>query len=405
MQLSEIVAVPTPSQRRADGSKIAHLAGLLARVPPELIPIVVPFLSGSLRQGRIGVGGALLTAVRDVPPAASPSLGVRDVDAAFDRIAAAAGGQRAGPLRHLLGLATRDEQDFLGRLLFGELRQGALEGVLVEAIARAGGVDAARVRRDAMLAGDIAPVAQALLGDRDHSLSRFVLQPFQPVQPMLADSATDVAEALAIAGEARRGAEAPGVSFEHKHDGARIQVHKVGDDVRVYSRNLRDVTPAVPEIVAVTRAMPAHALVLDGEAIAMRADGRPQPFQITMRRFGRRLDVERLQQELPITPFFFDALYLDGDPLIDEPLGRRIGVLDAHVTAANRVARVVTASPEPIAILSVTRPPDHASRLGRVPPSRAIAATPWGSDADPPPIRSLRYTGAGGGMGGASMGS
>jgi DNA ligase-1 len=338
VRLAEIVSVSNAVAATSGRlQKIAQLADLLARVPPESIPIVVPFLSGSLRQGRIGVGGALLTGVRDVPPAANASLDVRDVDAAFDRIAAAAGGLRVEVLRQLLGRATSDEQDFLSRLLFGELRQGALEGVLVEAVAKAGDVDAARVRRAAMLAGDLAPVAQAVLGDRDRSLSRFVLQPFQPVQPMLADSATDVAEALTIAGES---------SFEHKLDGARIQVHKVGDDVRVYSRNLRDVTPAVPEIVTVTRAMPARALVLDGEAIALRPDGRPQPFQITMRRFGRRLDVQRMEKELPIAPFFFDALYLDGDPLIDEPLVRRLDVLDAHVTPANRVSRVVTASPE-----------------------------------------------------------
>ena len=337
MRLADVVAtsraVAATSGRL---EKVAHLAVLLARVPPEAIPIVVPFLSGALRQGRIGVGGALLSALRDVPPAEAPALDVMDVDAAFDR-AASAGRGRGNVLRQLMGRATREEQDFLARLLFGELRQGALEGVLVEAIAKAGGVDAARVRRAAMLAGDVAPVAQALLGDRDTSLSRFVLRPFQPVQPMLADSAADVGEALSLLGEVR---------FEHKLDGARIQVHKVDDDVRVYSRNLRDVTAAVPEIVTVTRAMPARELVLDGEAIAVRRDGRPHPFQVTMRRFGRKLNVEGLLEEIPITPFFFDALYIDGHPLIDEPLARRAEVLDANAAAVNVVPRIVTASPE-----------------------------------------------------------
>ena len=336
MLLSELVAA-SGAVAAASGrlEKIAHLAAFLGRLPPDLIPIAVPFLSGAMRQGRIGVGGALLSELRDVPASDAPSLALADVDAAFDRIAAASGRARAEQVRVLMARATRDEQDFLARLLFGELRQGALEGVLVEAVARAGGVDAARVRRAAMLAGDLAPVAHALLAERDRSLSRFVLRPFQPVQPMLADSAADVAEAL--------GAIAGLTMFEHKLDGARIQVHKVEDEVRVYSRNLRDVTSAVPEIVTVTRAMPSRELVLDGEAIAMRPDGRPRPFQETMRRFGRRLDVAALQFELPIMPFFFDALYVDGEPLIDESLARRVAVLDAHVTAPNRVPRVATA--------------------------------------------------------------
>jgi DNA ligase-1 len=320
--------------------KIAALADLLRRVPPDEIAIVIPFLSGLARQGRIGIGGALLSTLRDVPPAEAPSLELAQVDAAFDRVAAASGtgsaSARAELLRQLLGRATRDEQDFLVRLLFGELRQGALEGVLMEAVARAAGVAPARVRRAAMLAGDLAPVARAALVGGDAALAQFVLQPFQPVQPMLADSASDVAAALAALGEA---------SFEYKLDGARIQVHKVDDDVKVYSRNLRDVTAAVPEVVTVARAIPARAIVLDGEAIALRADGSPHPFQTTMRRFGRKLDVETLKTELPITPMFFDALYLDGDPLVDEPLARRRSILDGQIAPANVVPRVVTADP------------------------------------------------------------
>jgi len=204
-------------------------------------------------------------------------------------------------------------------------------------VARAAGLPLARVRRAAMLAGDLAPVARAALAGGDAALAQFILQPFQPVQPMLADSASDVADALTMLGEA---------SFEYKLDGARIQVHKVGDEVKVYSRNLRDVTAAVPEIVTIARAMPARDIVLDGEAIALRADGTPHPFQITMRRFGRKLDVDTLKAELPITPVFFDALYLDGDPLVDEPLARRVSLVDGQVAAANRVPRLVTASPE-----------------------------------------------------------
>jgi DNA ligase-1 len=206
--------------------------------------------------------------------------------------------------------------------------------VLTDAVARASGLSAARIRRAAMLAGDLAPVARAALADGEAGPAQFTLRPFQPVQPMLADSAADVGAALTELGEA---------SFEYKLDGARIQVHKADDDVRVYSRNLRDVTIAVPEVVAVTRAMPARSLVLDGEAIALRSDGTPLPFQETMRRFGRKLDVERLKETLPITPMFFDALYLDGDALVDEPLSRRAALLAEQSASANLVPRLLTA--------------------------------------------------------------
>ncbi|PYR02447.1 MAG: ATP-dependent DNA ligase [Acidobacteria bacterium] len=341
MRLADVVSVSHAVARTSGRlEKTQHLADLLTRLPSDEIGIVVPFLSGSPRQGRIGIGGAMLSSMRDIPPADAPSLEIRDVDAAFDRLAAMSGAgsatSRSQVLRQLLGRATRDEQDFLVRLLFGELRQGALEGIVIDAIARASGIGAARIRRAVMLAGDPASVARTALVDGDAALSRFILEPFQPVQPMLADSATDVADAISTLGDA---------VIEYKLDGARIQVHKVDDEVKVYSRNLREVTAAVPEVVTVARGIPARAIVLDGEAIAMREDGTPHPFQITMRRFGRRLDVDRLRPDLPITPFFFDALYLDGEPLVDEPLARRMDLLTARVTASNVVPRVVTANP------------------------------------------------------------
>ena len=319
--------------------KVGHLAGLLARVPPAELPIVIAVLSGEPRQGRMKIGGAVLSGLRDVPAADAASLELRDVDAVFDRIGALSGSGSAGArsqlLRELFARATAIEQDFLFRLLFGELRQGALEGVLMDAVARAAGIPAARIRRAAMLAGDLAPVAQTALVDGEAGLAQFALRPFQPVQPMLADSAEDLADALDTLGEA---------SLEYKLDGARIQVHKIDDEVRVYSRALRDVTIAVPEVVTVVRAMPARTLVLDGEAIALRPDGTPLPFQDTMRRFGRKLDVAALTATLPITPMFFDALYLDGDPLVDEPLTRRVSLLAEQGAAANLVPRLVTAS-------------------------------------------------------------
>ena len=338
MRLAEVVAASRAVAGTASRlEKISHLVDLLTRVPPDEIAIVIAFLSGEPRQGRMKIGGALLSGVREVTPAAAPRLELREVDALFDRIAAVAGAgsstARAQLLRELMGAATAAEQDFLLRLLFGELRQGALEGVLTDAVARASGIPAAQIRRAAMLAGDLAPVARAALAEGEAGLAPFALRPFQPVQPMLADSADDTAGALDALGEA---------SFEYKLDGARIQVHKVDDEVRVYSRTLRDVTLAVPEIVAITRAMPARTLVLDGEAIVLRPDGSPVPFQDTMRRFGRKLDVDRLKASLPITPMFFDALYLDGDALVDEPLTRRVSLLNGLATAGNLVPRLVT---------------------------------------------------------------
>jgi DNA ligase 1 len=319
--------------------KIDRLANLLERTPPEEIGIVVAYLTGEPRQGRLGIGWAQLSSMRDVPPAHAPLLEIGTVDAAFERIGATVGAgsaeARARLLRELLGLATRDEQDFLLRLLIGELRQGALEGVLLEAIARASKVPPARVRRATMLAGDMGIVARTAIIEGDEALSRFILQPFKPVQPMLAGSATDVSDALASLGAA---------SFEYKLDGARIQAHKIEDDVRVFSRNLRDVTGAVPEVVNVVRAMSARELVLDGEAIVLHPDRTPQPFQITMRRFGRKLDVDHLRHAFPITPFFFDALYVDGEPLVDEPLTRRLERLHRIVVPGNLVPRIVTSN-------------------------------------------------------------
>jgi len=349
MRLADVVDVSRAVAGTAGRlEKIAHLADLLKRTPADDIAIVVGFLTGDARQGRLKIGYAQLTAMRDVPPAPAPSLDIRQVDDAFERLAATSGAgsarARAEQLRDLLGRATSGEQDFLIRLLFGELRQGALEGVFVDAVARAAGLPAADIRRAAMLSGEIAPVARAALAGGAAALSRFALQPFQPLQPMLADTAADVEGALADLGEA---------SFEYKFDGARIQAHKVGDEVRVFSRNLRDVTVAVPEVVDVVRAMPAESIVLDGEAIALRPDGSPLPFQITMRRFGRKLDVDRLKTELPITPLFFDALYLDGSSLVDEPLSRRFATLMEQARGRDPegggpritlVPRIVTAS-------------------------------------------------------------
>src|SRR5262245_46537391 len=255
MRLGELVAT---SRAVAETSgrlqKIAHLANLLERVPPPELDTAIAFLTGSPRQGRIGLGWEAIADARSAPPADSATLDLADVDAAFDRIAVTAGpgsaGDKAQLLRELLTRATADEHDFLTRLISGELRQGALEGVLVEAVARAAKIPAARIRRATMLAGDLAPVARAALSEGAAALDSLVIQPFRPVQPMLAQSASEVGEALTELGEAL---------LEYKLDGARIQVHKSGDVVRVYSRNLREVTDAVPEGDELARGTPARA--------------------------------------------------------------------------------------------------------------------------------------------------
>jgi DNA ligase-1 len=341
MRLSDLV---TTSRRvgetRARSEKIAALADLLRRLSPEEIDIAVAWLSGHLRQGRIGLGFA---AVRDARPetvAAESSLSLLEVDGAFERIASTTGaGSTAGRVRilaEMLGRATAEERDFLVRLIYGELRQGALAGLMAEALAAAAGVPAGEVRRALMLAGELTEVARAVLTEGRPGLARFQLQLFRPLQPMLAQPAGDVSEALDRLGEA---------ALELKLDGARIQVHKGDGEVRVFSRRGNEVTRAVPELVEAVLAMPARQLLLDGEVIALRPDGAPHPFQLTMRRFGRKLDVPRLRGELPLTPFFFDLLHLDGEDLIDRPAGERFAALEAAAAGAV-VPRLVTADPE-----------------------------------------------------------
>jgi DNA ligase-1 len=214
------------------------------------------------------------------------------------------------------------------------LRQGALEGVMGDAIARAAGLPAASVRRALMVSGSLGATATAALAGGESALGGLDVELFRPLQPMLAQTAQDVADALAqLGGEA---------SLETKLDGARVQVHRSGDDVRVFSRRLNEVTAAVPEVVEAARALPGREAILDGEVIALRADGSPHPFQVTMRRFGRRLDVETLRRELPLSPFFFDLLWLDGGALLSAPQAERAAALAALLPPSQRVERLVT---------------------------------------------------------------
>jgi DNA ligase-1 len=341
MRLADLVATSRRvAETRSRSEKTGALADLLRRLGPEEIDIAVAYLSGHLCQGRIGLGGAALRSAMPGSAAAEPALTLLEVDAAFERIASVSGAgstaERVRLLADLLGRATRDEQDFLVRLIFGELRQGALAGLMAEALAAAAELPADEVRRALMLAGELPAVARAVLTEGRAGLGRFHLQLFRPLQPMLAQPAGDISEALERLGEA---------ALELKLDGARVQIHKAGGDVRVFSRRGNDVTHAVPELVETVQALPARQLLLDGEVIALRPDGAPHPFQITMRRFGRKLDVSRLRGELPLTPFFFDLLHLDGEDLIDHPAGERFAAL-GEAAPALTVPRIVTADAE-----------------------------------------------------------
>ena len=329
----------TETSKRREKTEI--LATVLRQLKPEEAEPTVAFLSGSIRQGRIGIGFATLQAP-DVQQnltdaAAVPVIEVADVDRTLGEIAEVQGSGAEQRRRQLLvGLllkATRDEQHFIIRLLAGELRQGALEGIMIEGLAKATGIAVDRIRRAAMMAGSAIAIARIALETGEAGLSQFDIQLFRPVQPMLAGTAEDVTEALEDLGEA---------ALEYKLDGARVQVHKSGQEVAIYSRQGNDVTVAVPEVVAAARALPADNLILDGEVLSLLPDGRPQPFQVSMRRFGRRTDIDSLARELPMTPFWFDLLYLNGSPLVDEEQSRRFAQLAELTPAANLIPNMVT---------------------------------------------------------------
>jgi DNA ligase-1 len=343
MKLDELVQVSaavaaTPGRLE----KVSKLAALLTRLDPDEVPVAIGFLTGWPHQGRLGVGWATVASARDHAPAAEPTLEISDVDQAIGQLIAVRGKNSASERARLIGdlfrRATANEQEFLSGLMIGEVRQGALEGVLLEAVAKASGLPSVELRRAVMMAGDLGAVARAALGDdRDKALSQYQLELFRPVQPMLADSASTVSDAMS-AGVL--------VAVEWKLDGARIQVHRRDDRVAVYTRSLNDVTAAVPEVVEAVMTLPARELILDGEVIALMPDGRPHSFQTTMRRFGRRLNVSELRAELPLAPFFFDVLLHDGESMVDQPLATRLERLDIIAPSSLRVPRIVTADPE-----------------------------------------------------------
>ena len=315
---------------RARSAKVALLADVLGRAAPDEREVAVAVLAGEPRQGRIGVGWATLAALAP-PPAAEASLTIAEVDDALTELDRVAGSgsvaARQQVLDALLGRCTAAEADYLRRLLVGEVRHGALAGVVTDAVARAAGVPADAVRRAVMLRGDLGRVAAIALADGADGLAAVRLEVLRPVLPMLASTSPDVASAVGELGRC---------SVEWKLDGARIQAHRLGGELRLFTRNLNDVTDRLRGVAEVVASLPVSAVVLDGEVVGVGDDDRPDRFQDTMSRFGRHDGSGR-----DLTAVWFDVLHLDGEDLLDCPLGIRLDALE-RVAAPWRVRHVVT---------------------------------------------------------------
>ena len=319
--------------------KVALLADLLRQTRGRETELAALYLTGTLPQGRIGVGWSTLQAAAlSEGPGEGDPLTLLDVDRMCEALAGEGGAgsaeRRLAAVRALFARARPEERRFLVELFVGEVRQGALEGVLLDAVARASGLPAAEVRQAAMYSGHIGQVARAALEEGAAGLARFSLRLLSPVAPMLASPSDDVTAVLERLGPA---------AFEYKVDGARIQVHKAGDEVRVFTRHLQDVTARVPEVVEWARGLAPRELVVEGEAIAMRPDGRPQPFQVTGSRFMRSKDVEAARRAMPLSSFFFDVLYLEGEgPLVSLPYSERFERLARIVPSGSVLPRIIT---------------------------------------------------------------
>ncbi|MFJ8949965.1 ATP-dependent DNA ligase [Streptomyces sp. NPDC102381] len=333
-QVSQDVAAASARSR-----KIALLAELFRDADPDDVPIVIPYLAGRLPQGRLGVGWRVLS--ERVDPAPEPRLSVQDVDALMTELGDVSGAgsqaERKRLVGELMGAATEGEQRFLFGLVTGEVRQGALDAVATEGLAQATGAAPADVRRAVMLAGGLQDVAQALLARGPEALDEFRLTVGRPVLPMLAHSAGGVGEALDKLGTC---------AVEEKLDGIRVQVHRDGDAVHIYTRTLDDITDRLPEVTDAVRDFTGERFILDGEVIALGADGRPRAFQDVAGRVGSRVDVARAAEALPVSPVFFDVLYVDGRDLLDLPFAGRHEQLARLVPEPMRVRRVVVSEEE-----------------------------------------------------------
>jgi DNA ligase 1 len=330
--LADVVAaskeVAATSSRSA---KVAVLADLLTRLAPNEVPIAVGFLAGVPRQGRVGIGYSTIYGLEQAP-AGAPSLAIDELERAIVAVQAAKGSGSAAERRRILGellaRATEEEADFVKRLFTGELRQGALAGVMVDAVAKAAGVPGDLARRALMLSGDLTRTAEIALAEGEAGLREVGFELFRPILPMLASTAEGVRDA--VTGFER-------ASVEWKLDGIRIQIHRRDDDVRIYTRNLNDITHALPGIVAAVRGLPITRAVFDGEALWM-GDGGPAAFQDTVSRIDGQAPPEG------IVTFLFDLLHLDGDDLLDLPLEERAARLDA-VAPQLRIPVALTSDP------------------------------------------------------------
>src|SRR5437763_4794718 len=345
MGLAEIAA--TSAAVAATSSRLAKtelLAACLVPLRPAEVPIAVAYLSGELPGRALGVGWAAMRSL-PAPVPGPPTVTLLETEAALGRIRTAAGpgsqGLRRSELSGLFGRLTEPEQRFLRGLMSGELRQGALGGVMVEAVARAAGVPRADPRRAVLVSGDLAAVAAAAVADGRPGLARFRLTPGRPLRPMLAQTATGPADAMARIGQAGIAAAAngpggeprggprggPAAGVEWKFDGVRVQVHRSPSGVSVFTRNLADVTDRVPEVVDAIEALPVASIVLAGELSGLRPDGRPRTFPETMGRLGSRVDVAEAREAIPLSPFLFDSLPMNGEALIDHRAAERFAAL------------------------------------------------------------------------------
>ncbi|MGW1273176.1 ATP-dependent DNA ligase [Streptomyces sp. NPDC002491] len=329
----EVAAVPARSR------KIALLAELFRETDARDVPVVIPYLAGRLPQGRLGVGWKVLS--RPVAPADEPTLSVREADALLTELGTVSGpGSQAERVRlvgELMSAATADEQRFLLGLITGEVRQGALDALAAEGLAQATGASPADVRRAVMLAGSLQSVARALLADGPAALESFRLTVGRPVQPMLAHTASSVTEAVGKLGAC---------AVEEKLDGIRVQVHRDGDDVRLYTRTLDDITDRLPEVTRAARGLAGTRFVLDGEVIALDRAGRPRSFQETAGRVGSRVDVATAAEAVPVSPVFFDVLSVDGRDLLDLPFAQRHAELARLAPEPMRVRRTLVSGPD-----------------------------------------------------------
>ena len=340
LTLADIVAASRDvAATRSRIKKIARFAEVLSAAAPDELPAAIGCVCGELRQGRLGVGPRSLHALRAEPGSEQSVVTVLELDSVFQALEDASGKGAASERERLLSaLFTRlgsGERDFVQRLILGELRQGALESIVLDAVGQAAQVSTEAVRKAMLFAGSPAEVAVSAFRGGEAELATFTIRLFRPLRPMLAQSAKDASEAFSRTVPA---------AVEHKLDGARIQMHREGGRVAIYSRYGNDLSEALPEVVQLGRSFTAHSFVLDGEVIALRADGRPQPFQVTMQRVGRKLGVAAAQATLPVQAFFFDCMFLDGRVLVEQPNADRWRSMCTVVPDSARVTRAQVAS-------------------------------------------------------------